>query len=44
MGNRLIIRDDLSDDFNQYWDDSEALLVRKYDSEEELVQDGWRLD
>jgi hypothetical protein len=44
IGNRLIIRDDLSDDFNQYWDDSEAPLVKKYDSEEELAQDGWRLD
>jgi hypothetical protein len=44
MANRLIIRDDLSADFNQYWDDSEAPLVSKYDSEEELVQDGWRLD
>ena len=44
MANRLIIRDDLSDGFNPYWDDSEAPLVKKYDSEEELVQDGWRLD
>jgi hypothetical protein len=44
MGNRLIIRDDFSDGFNQYWDDSEAPLVKKYDSEEELAQDGWRLD
>jgi hypothetical protein len=44
MGNRLIIRDDFSDGFNRYWDDSEAPLVKKYDSEEELAQDGWRLD
>ena len=44
MGNRLIIRDDLSEGFNPYWDDSEAPLVKKYDSEEELAQDGWRLD
>lgn len=44
MGNRLIIRDDLSDDFNPYWEDSEAPSVSKYDSAGELVQDGWRLD
>jgi hypothetical protein len=30
----LISRDDLSDGFNQYWDYSEAPLVKKYDSEE----------
>jgi hypothetical protein len=44
MANRLIIRDDLSDGFNQYWDDSEAPIVKKYVTEEELAQDGWRLD
>ena len=44
MANRLIIRDDLSDGFNQYWDDSEAPIVKKYVTEEELAQDGWCLD
>jgi hypothetical protein len=44
MANRLIIRDDLSDGFNQYWDDSEAPIVKKYVTEEELAHDGWCLD
>ena len=44
MANRLIIRDDLSDGYNQYWDDSEAPIVKKYVTEEELAHDGWCLD